>query len=85
MKEQIKKVIQFNDHTLFAVPANGQWWVAIKPVCEALNVEYTRQFKNIKADDILGPALAVQPMQVLKFGYFLAYMIVARSIAGLFL
>ena len=46
------------------IPKDGTFWIAIKPVCEAIGVEYTRAFKNVKEDAILGPAVAVQPMQV---------------------
>ena len=64
MKQQIKKVIEFNEHTLYAIPADGQWWIAVKPVCEALNVNYNRQFQNIKDDAFLSSAFANQQMQV---------------------
>jgi hypothetical protein len=54
--------IQRQNHAFFV--GKRVYWVALKPVCEALNVEYTRIFKNVKADPILGPALAIQPMQI---------------------
>lgn len=44
---------------------DGTYWIAIKPVCEALGVEYTRTFKNLTKDPLLAPALAKQPMQVI--------------------
>lgn len=40
------------------------YFIAIKPICEALQIEYTRAFKNLKEDSILAPELAKQPMQV---------------------
>lgn len=33
--------------------ANGTWWIAIKPICEALGVDYSRQLRTIKSNDIL--------------------------------
>jgi hypothetical protein len=64
MKQTIEKFLEFNGKTLVFLAVDGTYWVAIKPVCEALGIEYTRAFKNAKGDDILGPSLAVQPMQV---------------------
>lgn len=66
MENSTKKFLQFNGKNVYFLSAAGVWWIAIKPICEALGVEYTRQFKNLKSDEILGPALAVQPMQVDK-------------------
>ena len=37
--------------------ADGSWYVAVKPICEALNVDYTEQFKNLKEDEILSQLL----------------------------
>lgn len=62
MKDQVKKFLEFNGRKIYFLAADGEWWIAIKPICEALNVEYTRIFKNLKEDDILGQLLARQPM-----------------------
>lgn len=64
MKQSIVKFLEFKGKNLLFLSKNGTTYIAIKPVCEAINVEYTRTFKNIQADPVLGPALAVQPMQV---------------------
>ncbi len=64
MKQTIVKFLAFQGKNLLFLQKNGTYWIAIKPVCEAIKVEYTRSFKNIHADPILGHALAVQPMQV---------------------
>lgn len=64
MKQSIVKFLQFKGKNLLFLQKNGTYWIAIKPVCEALNIEYTRIFKNISNDIIFGPALAKQPMQV---------------------
>lgn len=64
MNQQIEKFLEFNGKTLVFLSENGTYWIAIKPVCEAINVQYVRLFKNIKADPILGPALSIQTMQV---------------------
>jgi len=62
MKQQVSKFLEFNGKTLVFLAVNGEYWVALKPICEALNVEYTRAFKNVTADAIFGQLLAEQPM-----------------------
>ena len=57
-----EKFLQFNGKTIYFQSYDGQFWIAIKPICEALNLEYTRQFKNLKEDKILSQLLAEQPM-----------------------
>jgi hypothetical protein len=63
MNKRVSKFLEFNGKTIYFVASDGVYWIAVRPICDALNVEYTRQFKNIKKDEILGPALAIQPMQ----------------------
>ena len=62
MKKSSQKFLEFNGKNIFFLAKDGQHWIAIKPICEALGLEYTRQFKNIKEDDILGQLLAEQPI-----------------------
>jgi hypothetical protein len=62
MEKSVRKFLEFNGKTIYFLSKDGDYWVAIKPICEALKLEYTRQFKNIKEDDILGQLLAEQPM-----------------------
>lgn len=62
MKNSINKFLEFNGKAIYFLSVEGEYWVAIKPICEVLNVEYTRQFKNLKSDEIFGEALATQPM-----------------------
>ena len=64
LHKSVKRFLQFKSNPLLFLSKDGTFWIAIKPVCEAIGVEYTRAFKNVKEDAILGPALAVQPMQV---------------------
>jgi hypothetical protein len=63
-----QKFLEFNGKNIIFLNVDGSYWIALKPICEALNIEYTRSFKNAKNDPILGPALAIQPMQVSKNG-----------------
>jgi hypothetical protein len=59
-----KKILELNGKTLHCVFVDGKWWVAVKPICEALGVNYNRQFQNIKEDEILGSVFAIQQIQI---------------------
>lgn len=54
--------LTFNGRTISFQAVDGEFWIAVKPICEALHLEYTRQFKNLKEDEILSQLLAEQPM-----------------------
>lgn len=58
----MNKFLQFNGRNIYFQSVDGEFYIAIKPICEALELEYTRQFKNLKEDKILGQLLAEQPM-----------------------
>lgn len=66
MEQQIKKFLEFNGKTIFFLAKDGQYWIAIKPICEALGVDYVNQHKNVKNDKILGHALSNQTMRDTK-------------------
>jgi len=53
MKTDSKKFLEFNGQTVFFVAVDGQYWIALKPICEALNVDFEAQRKNLKEDEIL--------------------------------
>lgn len=62
MKAQIKKFLEFNGQSIHFLAIDGQYWIALKPICEALNVDYIRQFKNLQDDEILSQLLSEQTM-----------------------
>lgn len=64
MNKRIAKFLEFKGKTLLFLAKDGTYWIAVKPICEAIEVNYDRQLKTLKEDPILGPAYAVQPMQV---------------------
>lgn len=64
MKQSIKNFLEFNGKTILFLAKDGTYWVAIKSVCDALEVDYIQQYKNTKNDPILGPALCKHTMQV---------------------
>jgi hypothetical protein len=63
MKPSIKKFLEFNGKTIYFVAVDGQYWIALKPICEALNVNWNRQFQNLKEDKNLKAVFANQQMQ----------------------
>lgn len=62
MKNQIKKFLEFNGKSIHFLAVDGQYWIALKPICEALNVNWNRQFQNLKEDKILCQQFAEQQM-----------------------
>jgi hypothetical protein len=60
MQNQIKKFLEFNGKAILFLHKDGQYWVAIKPICEALEVDYNRAQKNIRTDQILNQLCAKQ-------------------------
>ena len=54
----------FNDKKILFERKEGVYWIVVKSVCEALNVNYNRQSQNLREDPILKAAVAVQQLQV---------------------
>ena len=48
-----EKFLEFNGKNIIFININGSYWIALKPICEALEVDYIRCFKNAKNDPIL--------------------------------
>ena len=40
---------------------NGEKRVAIRPICEAIGVDYSGQLQKVKEDEILGPVVGLNP------------------------
>jgi len=62
----ILKFLEFNGKAVYFRAVDAQYWVAIKPICEALGLEYTRVFKNVKSHALFRDVLAIQPMRDTK-------------------
>lgn len=60
MQKKIEKFLEFNGKRISILLADGSWWVAIRPICEVLNVDYHAQYKNLKEDEILCRVLSKQ-------------------------
>lgn len=63
-----ERFLNFNGKNIVFVEENGKYWIALKSICEALEVDYIRSFKNAKNDPILGSVLSEQTIQVSKNG-----------------
>jgi hypothetical protein len=53
MNKEVKKFLEFNGKLIFFIAADGQYWIAIKPICEALGVQFDHQRILLKKDKIL--------------------------------
>jgi prophage antirepressor-like protein len=62
MNKVVSKFLEFNGKTLSFLSVDGEYWVALKPICEALGVDYIRSFRNTKEDVIFGQLLSEQTM-----------------------
>lgn len=62
MNKQVSKFLEFNGKNLVFLAVNGEYWVALKPICEVLGVDYIRAFRNTKEDRIFGQLLSEQTM-----------------------
>ena len=45
--------LSFNEKTIYFKEVGNEYWIALKPICEALNVDYIRAYKNISEDETL--------------------------------
>ena len=59
--------LSFNEKTIYFKEVGNEYWIAIKPICEALNVDYIRAYKNISEDENLSQLLSKQTMHPLFF------------------
>lgn len=62
MQDQSKKFLEFNGKTIYFLAIDGKYWIAIKPICEALGINYDRQYKNLLKHRILSGVYAKQHM-----------------------
>jgi hypothetical protein len=67
-----QKFLEFNGKNIVFLSIDGTYWIALKPICEALNVDVRRSRDIAKKDPILGPELRKQALQVGENGGFQA-------------
>lgn len=54
-----EKFLEFNGKKIIFLSVDGTYWIALKPILEALNMDADRSIKNLKNDPILGSARSV--------------------------
>ena len=53
MNKKVEKFLEFNGKRIVMLGKDGVWWIAIKPICQALGVDYERQRKNLSKSKIM--------------------------------
>lgn len=56
--------LEFNGKVILFTSINGETFIAIKPVCEALGINYKAQYNKLKTDEFYRPAWSLRTMQV---------------------
>jgi hypothetical protein len=64
MKQSISNFLQFNNTNVLFTSVDGVTYVAIKPICQALNIDYSAQLLRVKNDPLLGSEYGVYHIQV---------------------
>jgi hypothetical protein len=54
MKKKVNKFLEFNGKSLVFVDIDGEYWIALKPICEALNVSWKYQHELLLKNEIFG-------------------------------
>jgi hypothetical protein len=62
--KNLNQFLKVNGKIIVFLNKDGVYWIALKPICQALGVDYIEQFKDTKSDSILGPALCKHTMQL---------------------
>ena len=59
MKKQ--NSITINEKEILIIYNEGEYFVAVKPICEALGIDYPTQFQKIKNDPFLNSVVGLSP------------------------
>ncbi len=54
------KIIKVNDKEILIITEGNEKYIAIKPICEAIGVNYQTQLDKILSDEILGSAVPLR-------------------------
>lgn len=65
-----QKFLQFNGKNIVFLSVEGTYWIALKPICEALNIDADSTIKRTQNDTFLGTCTANMTVQVGKNGRF---------------
>lgn len=59
-----EKFLEFNNNKIFFLNTDGIYWIALKPILDALNLESDRYLKRTKRDRFFGTRLDTVSIQV---------------------
>lgn len=62
-----EKFLEFNGKNIVFLNVDGVYYIALKPILEALNMDADRSIKNLKNDPILGSERSIQAVQTTVF------------------
>lgn len=62
--KNLNEFLKVNGKIIVFLNKDGVYWIALKPICEALGVDFHEQNKDIKADPILGAEWCNHTIQV---------------------
>ncbi len=62
MNEKVMKFLEFNGKSIQFLTADGEYLVALEPICEVLGVDFIGQLKDIQKDEFLSEYLSEQEM-----------------------
>ena len=63
MSNQIStQTISFNNQSLITVEQNGNHYVAMKPICENIGIQWESQYNRIRRDDVLNSVIFIMNM-----------------------
>ena len=63
-----EKFLEFNNNKIFFLNADGIYWIALKPILEALNLDERRYLKKTRRDHFFSTCLDTMSIQVDKNG-----------------
>ncbi len=61
--EANKSLLKFNGRRIPYVNVDGVNYIAIRPICDALGINYNRQYQNLKNNEDLDGVFAIQQMR----------------------
>lgn len=60
MSNERKLITTINGTEIYAITENGEVYVPVKPICEAIGVDFPSQYRKINEDEILKPTVALR-------------------------
>lgn len=62
MEKKIKRFLEFNGKAILFLNKDGQYWVAIRPICDALGTNYPNEYRRIMNHKILSSTVVKMTM-----------------------